>query len=345
MKDNQLSNSEIASFASQMALILHAGISAYEGITIMKEDNDSEDMQPILDTIYNGLDNGNTLYHSLSESQAFPAFMLNMVQIGEESGELEEVMQSLSVHYQRLHDNNESLKSAITYPFIMMTMMFLVVIVLITQVLPIFNRVFEQLGSSITGFSKIILDFGMMLSNHAYIFIGIIIVLVILILYLTKNQKGKTKLYHFLGNWRFTKDITIKLALSKFTSGMAIALSSGLNIEESLDMATALVDHKELKKRIEHAKELMIEQDLSSSLVEAHVFTGMYARLMKLGSHTGNTDMIMRQIADQYDQETNERIHHLISIIEPTLVAVLSILVGIILLSVMLPLMGIMTSL
>ena len=71
----------------------------------------------------------------------------------------------------------------------------------------------------------------------------------------------------------------------------------------------------------------------------------MYARLIKLSSHTGDVDIVMKQIADQYDQETNERIHHLISIIEPTLVAILSVLVGIILLSVMLPLMGIMTSL
>lgn len=345
MKKNQLTNSEIASFTSQMALVLHAGISSYEGIAIMREDNDIEEIQPILDIIFEQLDNGNTLFRSLSESHAFPSFMLNMVQIGEESGELEEVMQSLSIHYQRLYENNESLKSAITYPLIMMVMMFLVVLVLITQVLPIFNKVFEQLGSSITGFSKVVLDFGIMLSSHSYIFIGLFFILVILFFYFTKNESGKNKLYDFLGRWRFTKNISLKLSLSKFTSGMSIALSSGLNIDDSLDMAASLVDHKELKERIKHAKELMAEKDLANSLVDARVLTGMYARLIKLSGRTGDVDVVMRQIADQYDQETNERIHHLISIIEPTLVAILSILVGIILLSVMLPLMGIMTSL
>lgn len=345
MKKNQLANSEIASFTSQMALVLHAGISSYEGIAIMREDNDIEEIQPILDIIFEQLDNGNTLFHSLSESHAFPSFMLNMVQIGEESGELEEVMQSLSIHYQRLYENNESLKSAITYPLIMMVMMFLVVLVLITQVLPIFNKVFEQLGSSITGFSKVVLDFGIMLSSHSYIFIGLFFILIILFFYFTKNESGKNKLYDFLGRWRFTKNISLKLSLSKFTSGMSIALSSGLNIDDSLDMAASLVDHKELKERIKHAKELMAEKDLANSLVDARVLTGMYARLIKLSGRTGDVDLVMRQIADQYDQETNERIHHLISIIEPTLVAILSILVGIILLSVMLPLMGIMTSL
>ena len=84
---------------------------------------------------------------------------------------------------------------------------------------------------------------------------------------------------------------------------------------------------------------------METSLVEMGVFNGMYARLVKIGNKTGHMDDIMREIADQYDRETNERILNLIGIIEPTLVAILSILVGIILLSVMLPLIGIMSSL
>ena len=116
-------------------------------------------------------------------------------------------------------------------------------------------------------------------------------------------------------------------------------------IEDSFDMAATLIEHQELLKRISIAKEIMLEKDLANSLVEAKVLTGMYARLIKIGGHTGDIDLVMKQIADHYDQETNEKIHHLISIIEPTLVAILSIFVGIILLSVMLPLMGIMSSL
>ena len=345
MKDNQLTYKDIASFTSQMALILHAGISAYEGIAFMREDNDNDNFQTFLDIIYNHLDHGETLFTALSVCDIFPSFMLNMIQIGEQSGELEEVMNSLSQHYQRLHDNNESIKSALSYPLIMISMMFLVVIVLITQVLPIFNRVFEQLGSSITGFSKIVLDIGLFLSSYSYVFIGIFIVFIVVIIFFAKNEYGKNKLSHFIENSRLTKDISLKLALSKFTSVMSIAISSGLNIEDSFDMAATLIEHQELLKRISIAKEIMLEKDLANSLVEAKVLTGMYARLITIGGHTGEIDLVMKQIADHYDQETNEKIHHLISIIEPTLVAILSIFVGIILLSVMLPLMGIMSSL
>ncbi len=345
MKANQLTNREIDSFSTQMALVLHAGISAYEGIAIMNEDAGSEELKPVLADIYKHLENGESFHDALAATSAFPDYFLKMVQIGEMSGRLDEVMESLSVHYRRVHDNSESIKSAVTYPFVMIIMMLVVVGVLITQVLPIFNQVFSQLGSSITGFSKMVLDLGMTLSNYSYIFIGIIVVIMILFLYFTKSESGKTKLYNFFAKWRFTRKLSLKLALSQFTSGMSIALSSGLDIDQSLEMSKELINHKELMNKITKVQMSLAEKDLATSLVEMGVFNGMYARLVKIGNKTGHMDDIMREIADQYDRETNERILNLIGIIEPTLVAILSVLVGIILLSVMLPLIGIMSSL
>ena len=345
MKKNELTNQEIANFTSQIALILHSGISPYEGILIMSEDSDDKDMKEILSIISEHLASGESFYDSLSACQIFPSYLLNMVQIGELSGRLEEVMQSLNIHYQRLHDNNETIKSALTYPLIMIVMMLVVISVLITQVLPIFNQVFLQLGTSMTGFSKVILDLGMVMSRYAYVFFAVFIILIIAAIYFVKNRQGQKTFYRFLTRWHLTRQTALQLALSQFTSAMSIALSSGLDVEQSLDMARTLISHPELSKQLEQAKASLAEHDLATSLVENKVITGMHARLLKLGNKTGHIDMIMKNIADQYDQETNERIHHLISIIEPTLVAILSIFVGLILLSVMLPLIGIMASL
>lgn len=345
MKDTLLTNSELANFTSQMALILQAGISPYEGIGIMVEDSDNDKTKQFLTSIEDSLNHGEQLYISLQNTNVFPAYALHMIQIGELSGRLDEVMHSLSIHYQRQYENNESIKSAVSYPLIMIGMMFVVVLVLITKVLPIFNQVFEQLGTSITGFSKIILDLGQSFSTYSYIYIGFLLILLLCFVYFTKSEHGKMKFYDFLTKFYFTKNLTWKLALSKFTSGMSIALSSGLDISQSMEMAKELIDHKELKIKITEAEKMLEEHDLATSLIQTNIATGMYAKLLKIGNKTGHTDQIMKEIADRYDQETNERIKHFISIIEPTLVAVLSILVGIILLSVMLPLIGIMVTL
>lgn len=345
MKKTLLTNSELANFTSQMALILQAGISPYEGISIMVEDSDNDKTKQFLSSIEELLNQGKTLYTSLQQTNAFPAYALHMIQIGELSGRLEEVMRSLSIHYQRQYENNESIKSAVSYPLIMIVMMFVVILVLITKVLPIFNQVFEQLGTSISGFSKTVLDIGKSFSTYSYIYIGILLILLLCFVYFTKSEQGKMKFYDFLTKLRFTKNLTWKLALSKFTSGMSIALSSGLDVSQSIEMAKELIDHKQLKAKITEAEKMLEDHDLATSLIQTNIVSGMYARLLKIGNKTGHTDQIMKEIADRYDQETNEGITRFISIIEPTLVAVLSILVGIILLSVMLPLIGIMATL
>ena len=345
MKETLLTNSELANFTSQMALILQAGISPYEGISIMVEDSDNDKTKQFLSSIEELLNQGETLYTSLQHTNAFPAYALHMIQIGELSGRLEEVMGSLSIHYQRQYENNESIKSAVSYPLIMIVMMFVVILVLITKVLPIFNQVFEQLGTSISGFSKTVFYIGKSFSTYSYIYIGILLLLLLCFVYFTKSEQGKMKFYDFLTKLRFTKNLTWKLALSKFTSGMSIALSSGLDVSQSMEMAKELIDHKQLKAKITEAEKMLEDHDLATSLIQTKIVTGMYARLLKIGNKTGHTDQIMKEIADRYDQETNEGIIHFISIIEPTLVAVLSILVGIILLSVMLPLIGIMATL
>ncbi len=345
MKKTLLTNSELANFTSQMALILQAGISPYEGISIMVEDSDNDKTKQFLSSIEELLNQGETLYTSLQQTNAFPAYALHMIQIGELSGRLEEVMRSLSIHYQRQYENNESIKSAVSYPLIMIVMMFVVILVLITKVLPIFNQVFEQLGTSISGFSKTVLDIGKSFSTYSYIYIGILLILLLCFVYFTKSEQGKMKFYDFLTKLRFTKNLTWKLALSKFTSGMSIALSSGLDVSQSMEMAKEFIDHKQLKAKITEAEKMLEDHDLATSLIQTNIVSGMYARLLKIGNKTGHTDQIMKEIADRYDQETNEGITRFISIIEPTLVAVLSILVGIILLSVMLPLIGIMATL
>ncbi len=342
MKKTLLTNSELANFTSQMALILQAGISPYEGISIMVEDSDNDKTKQFLSSIEELLNQGETLYTSLQQTNAFPAYALHMIQIGELSGRLEEVMRSLSIHYQRQYEN---IKSAVSYPLIMIVMMFVVILVLITKVLPIFNQVFEQLGTSISGFSKTVLDIGKSFSTYSYIYIGILLILLLCFVYFTKSEQGKMKFYDFLTKLRFTKNLTWKLALSKFTSGMSIALSSGLDVSQSIEMAKELIDHKQLKAKITEAEKMLEDHDLATSLIQTNIVSGMYARLLKIGNKTGHTDQIMKEIADRYDQETNEGITRFISIIEPTLVAVLSILVGIILLSVMLPLIGIMATL
>ncbi|MBC3797266.1 type II secretion system F family protein [Acetobacterium tundrae] len=338
-----LSNNEIYTFCEQMGMILKAGISSIEGISIMLEDATDGEGKDILNEIYRQLDLTSSLYLALSATHVFPKYVLDMTNLGETSGKLDEVMESLALYYQREENLSKGIKSAITYPLIMIGMMILVIVVLLVKVMPIFNQVFIQLGSEMTGFSKGILDFGNMLSRYSAVFVVLLALLLVLVLYLNKSIKGKEQLKQFGSKFFLTKNLYEKIALGRFSNGMAITLKSGLDTDQSIELIAQLADHPILQEKIERCKKYISEGDnFSDALNKSNIFSGIYSRMLAIGYKSGVMDVAMQKIAIQYNEEVDTSIGHLLSILEPTLVAILSTIVGMILLSVMLPLMGIM---
>ena len=327
-----LSNNELSMFCGQMSMILHSGISSTEGLSLMAEDS-PEQGKELLESLISNM-----------EETGIPEYMCNMIQIGEESGRLDEVMSALSEHYEQQETISRSIKNAITYPFIMITMMLAVILVLIVKVMPVFNQVYEQLGTGLTGVSKNILNLGILMNRYAFVLVLLAGVLAGCFLYFTFTEKGRNQFFRFSSKLPFTQKFSEKIAVSRFASGMYLALESGLDTDESLEMAARLADHPVLEEKIAKTRALLEEgQGFSEAISESQIFDSLSTRMISIGCKTGAVDMVMKQISLQYSEDINERIFQLISKLEPTLVAVLSIIVGLILLSVMLPLMGIMS--
>lgn len=341
-----LSHTEVSAFCSQMAMILHSGIFAMEGISIMLEDAQDAREHELLAQIDDHLQATGSLYEALKSTAAFPAYMLQMVRIGEETGKLDDVLDALSVYYDREASIAQTIKNAVTYPLIMVFMMLLVIIVLITRVMPIFNQIFLQLGTEMTGLSKAILDFGTAINYYSTILIILTILVVAAVFYFGRTSKGRQHLRTLAAHTPMTRAFTEKIAMCRFAGGMSLTLSSGMSPEECLRMAAELIDHDGFAARLEVCQEALDEgQEFYRALLDAGVFSGLYARMASIGDRTGALDEVMQDIADQCQDEIDVKFTGLIAALEPTLVIVLSLIVGLILLSVMLPLMGIMSSL
>ena len=311
----------------------------------MMEDAAEGDGKFILNVIYEQLDQTGSLFRALSETGVFPKYVLDLVNLGETSGKLDEVMDSLARYYQWEENLTQGIKSAILYPLVMVGMMILVIGVLIVKVMPIFNQVFIQLGSEMTGFSKGVLDLGYTLSRYSAILVLVLGLLLIAGLYLNKSIKGKERLKQFGSRFFLTKNLYEKIALGRFSNGMAMTLSSGLDTDQSIELVSQLSDHPGLSEKIEVCKKYISEgENFSEALSKANIFSGVYSRMLSIGYKSGVMDEAMQKIAVQYNDDVDTSIGQLLSILEPTLVAVLSVFVGLILLSVMLPLLGIMTT-
>lgn len=340
-----LSIHEISTFSSQMGMMISAGITVDEALRLLATDAETEEGKALITGIYETLEDGNTLYQSMASSGLFPKYVLDMVNIGEQTGNLDNVFSSLADYYDREEAISEGIKQAVTYPFIMIAMMLCVIIILIVKVLPIFQQVYEQLGTSMTGLSASILNLGNTLSRYSVVFVGILVICVILYVLVTKTESGRAKLDAFAAAFPLTRELYDKIAAGRFSSGMALAIGSGFTTEEAMLMVRQLVSNKEYNKKVDKCYEYMNDgMVFSDAAVKSEIFSGTYGRMVSIGFKSGKMDVVLSKVATRYEVEVDREIGHFVSILEPTLVAILSIVVGMILLSVMLPLMGIMSS-
>lgn len=332
---NLLSNTELAAFFAQMAMIQHAGLPSVEGITMMEEDATDEPTKKLLTAIHETINETGLLYPALEASNAFPPYALNMIRIGEASGHLDEVMSSLSDYYEREDNISKEIRSAVTYPLIMVGIMIVIVAILLIRVMPVFDQVYRQLGTNMTGLSANLLKFGTFLGSYGYLLILLVIAAAAVTVWLIKERKLQLPLL---------KDFYEKIAAGRFASGMALTMASGLDTDESLEMILELVDDEEARKKIKSCRQMTGEGlEFPEALAQSGIFSGLYSRMVSVGYRVGSVDTVMTRIASNYEEETQEKIHSLIAVIEPSMVAALSLIVGLILLSVILPLLGILS--
>lgn len=345
MHQKRLSNQEIASFCSQTAMLFQAGITPTESIGILLNDSKSTEGKEILQQILDICRQGESFAKALQQTDVFPDYVMHMITIGEESGNLDDVMQSLADYYEREDTISDSIRSAVSYPFIMIGIMLLVIFVLLGRVMPIFNQVFIQLGSEMSGISASLLGLGNALNRYSLIITVFLVFLVLLYLLAMKTKKGHAISVRFLSVFPLTKGFYEKLAAGRFASGMALTISSGMDTFSSLDMVSELTEHTGMQAKIADCKKAIEDgSNFAEALSSSNIFSNLYARMVTVGFRTGSIDTVMQKIADSYDKETERKIRSIIGILEPTLVIILSLIVGLILLSVIFPLMGIMSS-
>ncbi|WP_026652055.1 type II secretion system F family protein [Butyrivibrio proteoclasticus] len=345
LRIKKLSSYEISNFCRQMALLIKAGISPAEGIDILIDDTKDSSSQKVLNKIAQVLHSGEKFHVALSMSDVFPEYVVHMVTIGEESGTLDTVMDSLADYYDREENIQSNIRSAISYPLIMVFMMLIVVLVLIIKVLPIFQQVFAQLGTNMSGFSQSLLNMGNLLNKYSFVMIAVLIVIAFLFFYFSNTEPGKKNFKKLLNKFRPTHKLMQELECERFASGMVLTLSSGMDTYEGLSLVHKLVESKEMKDKVSKCRELLMDgESFPDALSKANIFTSFYSQMISVGFKSGSMDTAMKQISERYEHETERKIFSLISVLEPTLVIILSLVVGMILLSVILPLMGIMST-
>ncbi len=336
-KNKMLSEAEISAFCQQVGMVIKAGLPTYYGISILRDEASDEKTKAFLNTIYEPMEKGVTLGVALAETDVFPEYMVDMIRLGEETGRLEEVLEALSTYYEREADIKESIRHAVTYPLIMSFMMLVVIIVIITQVVPVFSQIYEELGSSLTGTALLLMNISNVLNKYMLWFVIGFAILCIFAFAFSKTAVGKTIFQR--------QSLSMSISASRFANCMYLALSSGLDTDRSLEMAEKLIDNPYMLEKIKMCKtHIKHGEGFVKSLLLSGIFSKIYSSIITIGYKTGSIDDVMKNISVAYEEETDDRLRQFISLLEPTLIIILSFFIGLILISFLLPLLGIMAS-
>lgn len=343
MKAHMYSSRELSAFCMQISLLLKAAVPLEEGLSIMAEDAHSEDEKMMLSAMAEDVELGDPFFAAMERTSCFPSYAVRMAKLGQQTGALDQLMEDLANYYEKEDMIMRNVRNAVTYPVMMAGMLLVVLFVLFTKVIPVFAEVYAQLGVQMSSISRYVFRFGGVLSGAALCVFGLILGIVLLSAGL--SARG----YQFLGIERIKawikerSRIAAAVASYRFTSVLALTLRSGMELEKGMELAQELADHKKITLKLQDCLE-KLEQGMPyyEALKETELFQGFHVQMIKVGNRSGHLDEVMRKISEDYEQQADQCMEKFISGLEPVLVAVLSIAVGLVLLSVMLPLAGVL---
>ena len=332
-------------FCRELYQLVRSGIPVSEGLSLLREDETDPEVLSWLDELCRMTDEGMPLAEALKETNAFPAYMTDMISLAEQTGRLEDTLLSLQRHYDRQIRLKAEIRGAVTVPVTLLVVMVAVVVLLITQVLPVFDRAFAQLGVSMGGVAAGMMRAGAALAKAGT---GLAVVLACLaiaalaVAFVPGLRERFTAWFklHFGG-----RGVLGQMAVSRFASSMAMATASGLSMDESVELAAKLCGGaREIDEKTAKCREYVENgESPADALAASGLFTNRDCRLLKLAERTGALSETLEDLAARLEEESLRHIDRMVGAIEPAIVVMTSALAGVILLSVMLPLMGLLS--
>lgn len=349
MADKQLESSALSAFCGSMATMFAAGIQSEEAALMLSENRERSRFQEVCRFVYERVVAGESLSQAMAGSGGFPTYAVSMVAMGEVSGHLEPVLRNLEEYYLEEDRLFNKLRVSVGYPAALLCIMTVILAFTVVVILPVFSSVYRNIAG--------VIGDGSFASTFASNIIGIVAlvatalfaIVTLALSFTTRSESGRTRAVRAFESFGPTRKAMYQLALSRFTSSLATYVASGVTTEEAMQRAIDTVEHAQLKEKAEKVLSSMVSLDDPRSMTQAigeyELFDPLYVRMLNVGKQSGSVDVVLAQLAGTFFDDAIAQIDNALDRIEPLMAAFLTVAVGATLISVMLPLVGIMTAL
>jgi type IV pilus assembly protein PilC len=326
-------------FTKQFKTMINAGVAMMSMLEILQEQTENPRLKRILGQMHQDIKEGASLYDAFSaHPKVFSPLYCSMIRAGEASGSLPEVLERLIYIIDHEHQVKSDIKSAMTYPLIVVVFLFSAFLVLITQVIPKFANIFKNAGLTLPLPTQICIFIYEFLSNYWYLIIGAVVLGGLFLYYYLKTQQGKFARDTILMRVPLLGPLFVKSAVSRFASIFSILQSSGVDVLDSMDILSGTIGNAAIGSELEGIKDSLAEgRGIAGPLGQAKYFTPMLINMVAIGEESGNLESMLRDVAEHYDTEVEYSMKKLSEAIGPLLTVGLAAVVGFFALAIFLP--------
>ena len=335
---------ELGSFFENMGMMIKAGITPSEAIELLKEESDAGAAHAAYGQMAEQLSSGHSLADAMRDAKAFPDYAVDMVEASEFTGKLEGTLFHLSDYYRTEHSMRNTFVSAVRYPIILLFMVIAVLIAMLAIVFPAFYGVYNNLTGSLAASSFNYIGVSFTLCKVLLVIMIILVILMLIGVVMWKNGKAAS-VKRLLSKIRTFRELFDNLDLYRFTSCFDMFISSGQMQDEAIKKSLTVAESDGLKQKLTSCIEKMdAGQSFSQAACDEKLYDSINNRMLIPAERSGMLDSILQKILTNLKDNNEAYVGRIANTVEPFLTGFLMITLGLMLISLMVPLIGIMSS-
>lgn len=330
--------SDINFFCKQLAAMIQAGISIAKGIEICGQQCTNKTLKAHLENIHEAVSGGKTFSQAAEDEKIFPSILVSLIESGEASGNLDEVMRRSVEHFDNQLGIQKKIKKALTYPVVVLCMVVVVVIILMIKVVPAFLGLLRDTGAPIPLPTKIVIAISNFCVNYWQILLLIIVVITLAIMNMKKVDSIRRGLDRLSLRLPIFGELNKKSLSSTFSSTMSMLVESGIPMLQAMEITKRVMGNAVAEEEMNQAIEILKQgNSLLDAIRGSTIFPPILLSMVSIGEESGALDEMLVKISVYFKEEVDLAVDNMTTLIEPAMILIVGVIVGGIMAAIMLP--------
>lgn len=336
---------DLAVLCRQFSTLVNAGVPILAALDITRKQMENSGLREALDNLYREVQKGKNLSQVMrTQRDVFPYLLVNMVEVGEISGTLDNVLDRMAVHYEKEYGVMQKVKNALVYPSMVAIAAILVVVFLITFMLPSYVSMYGQIGLILPASTRVLISVSYFIRDNWFLLLIIFGSLMTGFEIFIKTGRGREVYDRLKLTFPLIGNINKKVITVRFSRTLGILLASGISLLQGIEITKKVIENSVIARGL-----IRVEDDikrgrgLGASLENVKAFPIMLTHMIKIGEGSGTLDYVLEKTADFYDSEVENAVARIITLLEPVIIIIMAAIVTFIVISIVVPMLDIIT--